>query len=210
MFTIDSSVAKYPSSSLRLRIRRTFNKRVYELRTVMTTALTATLLSLGTVQLAHAVDKPVTDNVFVQDSFSNAQAEIAMSKVALEKSTNPTTKKLAKTIIKDTGSANEKLRSLATTRKLALPEALDKAQLQQLEQLKSSDKKNFDALYSQHLQQIRVASIQLFDQVAKNPRADAELRVFASQRLPAIKKQQQMLEKIAGNSGKPAQRQAAL
>lgn len=222
MFTHDSIVATIPASPLRpaspshpksqlgRRIRRTFNARMHELRSLMTTAMMATLLALGAVQLAHAAEKPVTDNAFVQDSFSNAQAEIAMSKVALEKSSNASTKKLAKTIIKDNGSANEKLRSLASTRKLTVPTELDKAQLQQLEQLKNSDKKTFDALYSQHLQQMHVASIQLFDQVAKNPRADAELRVFASQRLPAIRKQQQMLEKIAGSSGKPVQRQAAL
>lgn len=188
-------------------IRLELNPRLQMLWWFLACALSAALLTGA--QLAQAATKPITDDAFVRDSFSNAQVEIAMSKVALEKSANPSTKKLAKAIIKDQGSANEKLRALASTRRLTVPTELDKAQMQQLEQLKTSDKKSFDALYRQHLQQTHVESIQLFDQVAKNPRADAELRVFASQRLPLYKKQQQMLEKIAGDTTKSVQRQAA-
>ena len=208
--SIHDSVIAIPSTNLRRSsIRRELDAGVEVMRSLLTNVFMTTLLALGCIQLAHAADKSITDKSFVQDTFSNAQIEIAMSKVALEKSTNSNTKKLAKTIIKDNGSANEKLLALASTRKLTVPTQLDQEQMQQLEQLKSSDKKSFDILYSQHLQQTHVESIQLFDQVAKNPRADAELRVFASQRLPSYKKQQQMLEKIAGDSGKAAPRQAA-
>lgn len=213
MLTRTTHKPVFAEKALSQPLFRQLDMRMKRLRSLVTTTATAVLLSVGAIQLAHAADKPapVTDNSFVQDSFNSAQVEIAMSQVALEKSTNPTTKKLAKTIIKENATANEKLRVLASTRKLTVATELDKQQLQQLEQLKNSDKKNFDALYSQQLQRTHVESIQLFDQVAKNPRADAELRVFASQRLPAFKKQQQMLEKIAGSTpAKPAQRQAAL
>jgi putative membrane protein len=207
MLTHDTATAFRRPKTICSIIRLEFDARMQMLWWFLACAFTAALLTGA--QLAHAADKPLTDGDFVRDSFSNAQVEIAMSKVALEKSTNPSTKKLAKTIIKEHGSANEKLRALASTRKFEIPTALDKAQMQQLEQLKASDKKNFDALYRQHLQQTHVESIQLFDGVAKNPRADAELRVFASQRLPLYKKQQQMLEKIAGDTTKSVQRQAA-
>jgi putative membrane protein len=191
-------------------VTRTAARGATVLRSSLTALLMTLVFALGAAQLAHAAGKPLTDKEFVRDSFSNAQIEIAMSQVALEKSTSASTKKLAKTIIKENGAANEKLRALASTRRVDVPGQLSEGQLQQLQQLKNSDKKSFDALYSQHLQQTHVASIQLFDQVARNPRADAELRVFASQRLPAFKKQQQQLDKIAGNTGKAAQRQAAL
>lgn len=207
MLTHDTDNTSRRSNTICLNICREIDAHVQMLWWFLACAMTALLIA--STQLAHAAEKPITDDSFVRDSFSNAQVEIAMSKVALEKSANPNTKKLAKTIIKDNGSANEKLRALASTRKVAVPTELDKAQMQQLEQLKNSDKKNFDALYSQHLQQTHVESIQLFDQVAKNPRADAELRVFASQRLPLYKKQQQLLEKIAGATAKSTQRQAA-
>jgi putative membrane protein len=180
------------------------------LRALYAAAIAALLLALGNASQVHAADQ-ITDTSFVRDSFSNAQVEIAMSKLALEKSNNARTKKLAKSIIKENDTANVKLKELASTRRLEVPTQLDKQQVLQLEQLKNSDKKEFDALYSRHMQQTVLASIQLFDRVAKNPRADAELRVFASQRLPAFKKQQQMLEKIAGESAKSgAPRQAAL
>lgn len=162
---------------------------------------------IGAVPVVRADTKPIADNVFIQDSFTNAQTEIEMSKVALEKSTNTRTKKLAKAIIKDNSAANAQLRALATTRRLTIPAQLDKDRQQQIEQLRNSSKENFDTVYRQHMQQTHVAAIELFDNVAKNPRADAELRVFASQCLPLFKKHQQMLEKIGGEPVKVAQRQ---
>jgi putative membrane protein len=208
--TITSTTNSNDTTWVSANIGRGITARTNVLRSILATTLATALLALGSIQLAHAADKPVTDNVFVRDSFSNSQVEIALSQVALEKSANARTKKVAKTIIKDNGSANQKLRELASTRRLEIPTQLDKDQIQQVEQLKNSDRKNIDALYSRHMQQTLVESIQLFDQVAKNPRADAELRVFAAQRLPLFKKQQQMLQKIAGDAPKVAQRQAGL
>lgn len=163
--------------------------------------------AISAVPVARADNKPVADNIFIQDSFTNAHTEIAMSQIALEKSTNARTKKLAKAIIKDNNAANAQLRTLANTRKLTIPTQLDKDRQQQVELLRNSSKENFDTVYRQQMQQTHVAAIQLFDNVAKNPRADAELRVFASQRLPLFKKHQQMLEKIGAEPVKVAQRQ---
>lgn len=190
-----------------LPVAAVFQQPVKMLGALLTAAAMTIALTAGTAQLAHAKNEPVTDRSFVQDSFRDAQADIAISKVALEKSKSQQTKKLAKAVIKESDTANAKLRELATTRRVEIPTALDKDQLQQVAQLQSSDPKTVDALYRQHMQQQLTASIQLFDLVARNPRADAELRVFASQRLPLFKKHQQMLEKMAGTA---AQRQAGL
>lgn len=174
-------------------------------RWFLATALVA--CAIGAAPVVRADNKPVADNVFIQDSFTNAQTEIEMSRVALEKSANARTKKLAKAIIKDNNAANAQLLTLANTRRLTIPTQLDKDRQQQIELLRGSSKENFDTVYRQQIQQMHVAAIQLFDNVAKNPRADAELRVFASQRLPLFKKHQQMLEKIGAQPVKVAQRQ---
>lgn len=157
----------------------------------------AAVVALACTPFVHA-DQPMTDQEFVQNSFNNIQMESEMSRVALEKSTNARTKKLARTIIKDNDAATVKLRSLAAPRRLDVPAQLDKEGQQQVAQLKSAAPKDLDALYRQQMAQAHGAAAQLFDKVAANPRADAEFRVFASQRLPQIKKQQQQLEKIAG------------
>lgn len=170
------------------------------------TVVLASLFAAGSAHIAHAAPGTITDKDFVQEAFSNAQVEIELSRVAVEKGANARTKKLAKTIIKENSAANAQLRTLAATRKLELPAQLDKDQQQRVEQLKQSDRKAFDATYRKELEQMHVASIQLFDKVAKNPRSDAELRVFASQRLPLYKKQQEMLEKIGASAAKVAQR----
>lgn len=167
------------------------------------TLLLAALFALACVPFVHA-DQPMTDQEFVHNSFNNIQIESEMSRVALAKSTNARTKKLAKAIIKDNDAATAKLRSLAAPRRLDVPAQLDKSGQQQVAQLKNAAPKDFDALYRQQMAHAHGAAAQLFDKVAANPRADAEFRVFASQRLPQIKKQQQQLEKIAGEPGAKA------
>lgn len=159
------------------------------------------------VATAHAASPGgVTDKDFVQEAFATAQVEIEMSRVVADKGIDTRTKKLAKTIIRENSAANSQLQTLASTRRLDLPRELEKEQLQRIEQLKQADQKTLDAIYREQLVQTHSASIQLFDQVAKNPRADAELRVFASKRLPLYRKQQQTLEKIDAASAKVAQR----
>lgn len=184
------------------------DQRPYLLRWLLLAALLA--IALGNAPLVRADNQPITDTMFIQDSFSAAQVEIEMSRVALAKSTNARTKKLAKAIIKENSAANDQLRILASSRKLTVPAQLDDDRRQQIEQLKSASKGNFDTAYRQQMQQTHVAAIELFDKVAKNPRADAELRVFASQRLPLFKKHQQMLEKIGGEPVKVTQRQPGI
>lgn len=174
-------------------------------RTLAMTSAMTSLFAFGAVQWAHANPPTITDKDFVQEAFSSAQVEIELSRVAVQQGANARTKKLANTIIKENSDANTKLRALAATRKMNLPAQLDKDQQQRVDQLKQSNPKTFDAAYREQLEQSHEAAIALFDKVAKNPASDAELRVFASQRLPQFKKHEQMLEKIGGSS-KVAQR----
>lgn len=158
----------------------------------------------------HAAEKqPITDDTFVHEAFASAQAEIILSQIALEKSQNGGLKKIAKIIIKDNHAANDQLRTLADARKLPVPTVLNKDNQQKIEQLKNIDKENFDTTYRGNIQRTHDIAIELFDRVAKNPRADAELRVFATQRLALYKKHSQMIAKLNLPPAKVAQQQAS-
>jgi putative membrane protein len=163
-------------------------------------------LSIGAT-LTYAAE-PITDDVFIRDAFSSAQTEISISQLAVEKSTNPAVKKFAKTVIKDHTAANDQLRTLAGSRKLAVPTTLGRDDQKQIENLKNIDKESFDTAYRQQIQQTHNSAIELFDQVAKNPRADAELRVFASKHLPLYKKHNKMIDKLNASPVKIAERKA--
>jgi putative membrane protein len=166
-----------------------------------------TLLVIGSASTFAA--EPITDDVFIRDAFASAQTEISLSQLALQKSTNAGVKKFAKAIIKDHSAANDQLRTLAASRKLSVPTALSRDGQQQIENFKNIDTKGFDAAYREQIQQTHTSAIELFDQVAKNPRADAELRVFASKRLPLYKKHNQMIDKLNVAPVKIAQRKTA-
>jgi len=172
-------------------------------------AFSSVLLCAALSAPLHAADKqPITDDIFLREAFVSARTEIILSKIALEKSRNSGVKKIAKVIIADNSAANDQLRVLAAARKLGVPILLDKDDQQQIEQLKNSDKESLDTTYRGNIQRTHDIAMELFDRIAKNPRADAEFRVFATQRLTLYKKHSQMIAKLNLTPGKAPQQRA--
>jgi putative membrane protein len=156
------------------------------------------LFSLAAAQTIRAENAPITDDGFVRDAFLSNQTEIEISSIAVEKSHNAGVKKLAKAIIKDYTTANAELRSLAAPKRLEVPALLDSSHKAQVEQLKSIDNQAFDTRYRAQIQQHHDAAIAMYDRIAKNPRSDAELRVYASKMLPVLQKYQKAVVKMSG------------
>jgi putative membrane protein len=152
-----------------------------------------------TAYTASAVDAPLTDDGFVRDAILSNQTDIEISKVMMERSKNTSLKKLAKTIIKDQDAANTQLRSLAAAKNLPIPPALNDYRRQQVDKFKSSGAAALEASYREQIQQCHSAAIVLYERVAKNPRSDAELRVFAFKMLPILRKHQQAIAKAGGS-----------
>jgi putative membrane protein len=159
----------------------------------------AALLAVAAIvaaPVARADNAPITDDGFVRDAFLSNQTEIEISQVVLAKSHNAKVKKLAKGMIKDYTQANTQLRTLAAGKNLAVPTLLDNSHKTQVEQFKNVDNEQLDASYRTQIQQHHDAAIALYDRVAKNPRSDAELRVFAFKMLPVLHKYQQAVAQL--------------
>ena len=170
-------------------------------------AVSFALLSILISPALHAAaNQPITDDEFVREAFAGAKSEIILSQIALDKSRNSGVKKIANTIIKDNNAANQQLRELADARRLEVPTALDKDDQQQIDRLRSVDKEGVDRAYREKIQQTHSVAMELFDRVAKNPRSDAEFRVFATKRLALYKKHSQMIDKLNLAPAKVAQR----
>jgi putative membrane protein len=140
----------------------------------------AVVLSLGCQAAMAASDD------FVEDASAKGVAEIEAGKLAQEKGTSADVKTFAAQMIKDHTAANEKLKTIAQSKKLEVSDdamLLDKAKAMILE-LRGA--KSFDQAYANNQVKAHEQTIELFEEEAKNGK-DAELKAFATATLPALK-----------------------
>jgi putative membrane protein len=123
---------------------------------------------------------------FVEDASAKGVAEVEAGKLAQEKGTAADVKSFAEMMIKDHTAANDKLKTLATSKKLEVSDdaqLMDKAKAMILE-LRSA--KSFDQAYANNQVKAHEATIKLFEEEATNGK-DADLKAFASETLPKLK-----------------------
>jgi len=137
---------------------------------------------------------------FVEDASAKGVAEVEAGKLAQEKGTAADVKSFADMMVKDHTAANDKLKTLATSKNLKVSDTaqlMDKAKAMILE-LRSA--KSFDQAYANNQVKAHEATIKLFEDEA-NDGKDAELKAFAAETLPKLKahlSQAQALAKAHG------------
>jgi putative membrane protein len=123
---------------------------------------------------------------FVEDASAKGVAEVQAGKLAQEKGTAADVKSFADMMVKDHTMANEKLKTLAASKKLEVSDdamLIDKAKSMILE-LRSA--KSFDQAYANNQVKAHEATIKLFEEEATNGK-DADLKAFAAATLPKLK-----------------------
>jgi putative membrane protein len=143
----------------------------------------------------HADDKAATNPAaFVDKAAQAGMAEVALGKLALEKSNTPEIQKFAQRMVTDHTKANAELTALAKTKGMEPPAKLDSKHAAMVESLESQDGAAFDAAYAQHMNMDHSKAIELFEGAAKSP--DADLATFAKKTLPTLKEHKAMAEKL--------------
>jgi putative membrane protein len=137
----------------------------------------------GVAQAAMSTDP----DDFFESAASANMFEIEASKVALERSQDPSVKKYAEMMIKDHTEAGTKLSALATSKKVTLPTQLLKRHQMMLDGLKEEKAgKEFDDEYRLKMVVSHKEAVSLFDESArKSP--DADVRKLAGEMLPKLK-----------------------
>lgn len=154
----------------------------------------AVVLSLG-CQAAMADSED-----FVEDASAKGVAEIEAGKLAQEKGTSADVKTFAQQMIKDHTEANQKLKTLAQTKKLEISDdamLLDKAKAMILE-LRGA--KSFDQAYANNQVVAHEQTIELFEEEIKDGK-DADLKKFATDTLPKLKEHLEHAKKLAAAHG---------
>ncbi len=135
------------------------------------------------------------DAEFATKAAAGGMAEVELSKLALDKSTNVQVKEFATMMVNDHGMANEELKTIASSKNISLPTTLDEDHQKMWDDLNSKTAKDFDKKYVDDMIEGHKKIVDLMEKQAKDG-ADAELKAFATKTAPVVKAHLERIKKI--------------
>lgn len=161
---------------------------------------TVAVLTLGfmvTSSPANAEATQATQN-FVKNAAIGSQFEILSSRMALEKSQNPTVKQFAQKMIEDHTKADSQLKTTLPSSSAGLasmPSTLDSKHQQVLDRLKAVSGSTFDQEYLKAQMDAHQHAVTIFQDYATNG-DDPVLKNFSTQTLPVLKQHQEHVTQL--------------
>lgn len=139
-----------------------------------------------------SVKEKLTDATFMEKAVQSNLESAAISKIALEKSSNPKLKKFAQKIVDNSAQTMTRLRTVATENRMTVPTQLSgdpKSMINQMQQLNGAD---FDQAYADVIQKMQDSTVALYDNASGEGTLNVNLRVFANKELPELRKNQKL------------------
>ena len=128
----------------------------------------------------HDTELSHIDKSFTEKAAKGGAMEVAISQVAVQRSTNPQVKAFAEKMVEEHTSANESLMSIASATNVKLPEKEVDTDKWTKKDASEFDKDYVDKMVSDHKE-----TVELFQKEADKGK-DAELTAFARKTLPTI------------------------
>jgi putative membrane protein len=125
------------------------------------------------------------DRAFVAKAAKGGMAEVELGNLAQQKAQNQQVKDFGARMVKDHGKANDELKSIASTKGIALPGDLDKSVMKEKDKLEKLSGAKFDREYMSHMVKDHKKDIKEFEKQAKSGK-DGELKNFAATTLPTL------------------------
>ena len=151
-----------------------------------------------------AAAAPAADKTFAEKAASAGIAEVAITRLVIDKATSADVKKLGEHLYKDHTETNQELAKLATLKGITLPAEPDQEKKREIEKVAALTSAELDRTVLDNLAQSHRESIELFEREA-NEGSDPELKAFAAKTLPTLREHLQMVESgRAGSGGAPA------
>jgi putative membrane protein len=143
------------------------------------------LLILPLSLITSAKDVPSTQR-FLGKAIQDGRAEINICKLALQRSGNPAVKEFAQRMIDDHMMIDAKIKVVARSRKIRLPQGITLKQKATYELLKHNSGDEFDRKFAQHNVADHDDDIRDFVKQA-NGAADMSVKTFAADTLTVLK-----------------------
>lgn len=136
-----------------------------------------------------------SDAEFATKAAAGGIAEVALGKLALEKTTNTQIKDFATMMVSDHGKANEELISIAKLKNITLPGTVDADHQKKIDDLSKKTGADFDKAYVDAMVDGHKSTLKLMQDEA-NDGKDADLQAFARKTGPVVNTHLTLINKI--------------
>ena len=159
-----------------------------------------TLLGLAFLFAATTVLADSPDSTFYKNAAEGGMSEVELGQLAQQKGTNPAVKEFGAMMIKDHSEANEKLKTLAASKQVKLPESPSVMQKASKTKLDMMSGDSFDKSYVKGMIDDHKTDIKLFQKEASEGK-DPQAKSFAAATLPTLQAHLQKIQSIAAAAG---------
>ena len=132
-----------------------------------------------------------SDRRFIEEAATGGLKEVDLGRLAQRKATHADVKSFGQRMADDHGQANEKLKSLASSKGVTIPSSLDRQSQSDVDKLARS--KDFDRDYMALMVKDHKKDVAEFQKQAKSAK-DPEVKDFASSTLPTLEEHLKLAE----------------
>jgi putative membrane protein len=143
------------------------------------------------------------DLSFVLDAAKGGMAEVELGKLATEKAASDEVKKFGQRMVDDHSKANDELKSLAQSKSITLPTAVDAKDKATHDRLAKLSGAAFDRAYMQHMVADHRKDVNEFKKESASGK-DSDVKAWASKTLPTLEEHLKLAQdanKAVGTSG---------
>lgn len=138
------------------------------------------------------------DHKFIMDAAMGGMMEVELGRVAAQRGTSDAIKQFGQRMVDDHSKANEELMSLAASKGMTLPTALDDKQQKDVAKLSAMSGAEFDRAYAKMMLKDHEKDVKEFER-QNTKSGDPELRAFVTKTLPTLQEHLQMVKTLPGN-----------
>lgn len=146
--------------------------------------IAATLLTFA--GLAGAQSLSDADREFMKNAAIGGAAEVELGTLATQRASRPAVRDFGAKMVKDHGAMNAELATLAKSKGVDVPTALDPAHQAVRDRLMSLQGSDFDRAYMQEMVKDHTQDVAEFEKASQTA-SDSELRGWAAAKLPTLR-----------------------
>jgi putative membrane protein len=140
------------------------------------------------------------DSSFYKNAAEGGMSEVELGQLAQEKAVNPAVKEFGAMMVKDHTAANQKLKALAASKQVSLPDSPSMMQKASKTKLNLLSGDSFDKSYVKGMIDDHKQDIKEFEKEAAEGK-DPQAKAFASATLPTLRKHLEKIQAVAASAG---------
>lgn len=125
------------------------------------------------------------DKDFLKEVASGGLMEVELGKLAEKNAENPRVKKFGAMMVRDHQKVNDELKTLATSKNVALSDQMENKHRDMVEDLQKKQGEDFDKAYMKGMVEDHEKDVDKFQKVAEDGK-DPEVKTFAAKTLPTL------------------------